>query len=221
MRVLVVEDQELIGKAIQKGLSEEGFAVDRVTTVADALHTALEHDYDVTVLDLMLPDGSGFDFLRTFRKENKKTPVLILTAKDSLKDKGQGFQLGADDYLTKPFQFEELLMRVRALVRRKYQHFDQTIEAGELALDLTARTALVRGQGLSLTTMEFSLLELFLLRRGHVLSRDQITEHLYSEESEQESNVIDVFINKLRRKLEAAGAGDLIETVRGAGYVIR
>jgi DNA-binding response OmpR family regulator len=221
VRILVVEDQELIGKALRKGLTEEGFAVDWVTSVADGLHLALEHDYDTAILDLMLPDGSGFDFLKGFRERNKATPVLILSAKDSLKDKGQGFSLGADDYLTKPFQFEEVLMRVRALIRRKYQHLGQVLDAGPVRLDLAARTATVGDQALALTAMEFSVLEVFLLRRGHVLSREQIAEHLYPEESEQGSNVIDVFINKLRRKLEAAGAGSPIETVRGSGYVVR
>jgi len=221
MRVLVVEDQSLIGKAIVKGLEEEGFAVDWVTNLGEGMHRAAEHDYDSVILDLILPDGSGSDLLTELRKKNSHTPVLILSARDSLEDKALAFSHGTDDYLTKPFEFEELLMRVKALTRRKHQHFGHSIEVGRLKLDLTARVASVDGKALPLTAKEFAVLELFLLRRTHVLSREQVCEHIYSAEVEQGSNVIDVFINKLRRKLEAAGVGELIETIRGAGYVIR
>jgi DNA-binding response OmpR family regulator len=221
MRVLLIEDQSLIGKAIKKGLSEESFAVDWVATLLDATHLACEFEYDTIVLDLMLPDGSGLDFLKQFRKQNHETPVLILTAKDTLQDKIAGFNLGSDDYLTKPFAFEELLSRVRALSRRRHRFHGNILEIGDLTLDTIARTATCKGAPLHLTTKELSVLELFLLRRSQVLSRSKIAEHIYAEDAEQESNVIDVFINKLRRKLESAGMGSLIETVRGEGYVIR
>jgi DNA-binding response OmpR family regulator len=221
MRILVVEDQALIGKALQKGLTEEAFAVDWATSLADGLHFALEIDYDVIILDLMLPDGSGFELLTQLRKKDQKTPVLILSAKDSLQVKSQGFALGTDDYLVKPFAFEELLARVRAMIRRKYQHLGLLLEIRGVRLDLSARTATAHGIPLGLTAKEFALLELFFLRRSHILSREKIIENLYSGDIEQESNVIDVFINKLRRKLEATGVGTLIETVRGEGYVVR
>jgi two-component system copper resistance phosphate regulon response regulator CusR len=221
MRILVVEDQTLIGKAIQRGLVEEAFAVDWATTMTDGLHLALEFDYDAIILDLMLPDGSGFELLTELRKKNFQTPVLILSARDSLEDKSRAFNLGTDDYLVKPFAFEELLGRIRALTRRKYGYLKQQIEIGGLTLDFTARTAQAGEIVLNLTSKEFALLELVVLRRTHILSREKIIEHLYSENADQESNVIDVFINKLRRKLEAAGIGSLIETVRGEGYVVR
>lgn len=221
MRILIVEDQALIGKALKKGLMEEAFAVDWVTSLVDGIHFTKEFEYDALILDLMLPDGSGLELLAELRKRDQRTPVLILTAKDTIQDKILGFKSGTDDYLVKPFAFEELLFRVRALTRRKYQFYGNILEAGSLQLDPVARKASSSGHSLLLTAKEFAVLELFLLRRSHILSRDMIAEHLYSEESEQGSNVIDVFINKLRRKLESAGNPDLIETVRGEGYVIR
>lgn len=221
MRVLVVEDQQLIGKTIQKGLTEEDFAVDWVTSVNESLYLIGEFEYDTLILDLMLPDGSGLELLRALRKKNLRTPVLILSAKDTLEDKTAGYMNGTDDYMTKPFSFEELLLRVRALIRRKYQVYSSTLEHGALKLDPVARIAKANGVPLGLTAKELSILELFLMRRSHILSRKKILEHIYSATEDQESNVIDVFINKLRRKLEAAGLGSLIETIRGEGYVIR
>lgn len=221
MRVLIVEDQALIGKALKKGLTEEAFAVDWVTTLEEGEHLATEFEYDTLILDLMLPDGSGLDLLSRLRKQGHRTPVLILTAKDTIQDKVQGFNLGTDDYVAKPFAFEEVLSRVRALTRRKYQFYGELLESGSLKLDPIGRTVTVSAQALSLTAKEFAVLELFLFRKSQILSRDKIAEHIYTEEVEQGSNVIDVFINKLRRKLEGAGIHDLIETVRGEGYVIR
>lgn len=221
MRVLVVEDQTLIGKALKKGLTEEAFAVDWVTTLAEGEHLADEFEYDTLILDLMLPDGSGLDLLSRLRKKGHRTPVLILSAKDSIQDKVQGFSLGTDDYLSKPFAFEEVLSRVRALTRRKYQFYGDILEIGPLKLDPVGRMASVSGQPLTLTAKEFAVLELFLFRKTQILSREKIAEHIYTEESEQGSNVIDVFINKLRRKLEGAGVEGLIQTVRGEGYVVR
>lgn len=221
MRILVVEDQQLIGKSLKKGLMEEAYAVDWVTTLAEGLHLAAEFEYDTLILDLMLPDGSGLDLLAYTRKKGQHTPVLILTAKDTIQDKVQGFSLGTDDYLAKPFAFEELLSRVRALIRRKYQFYGDVLEAGQIKLDPIARNVTCLGTPIILTAKEFAVLELFLFRKAHILSRDKIAEHIYSDETEQGSNVIDVFINKLRRKLESAGAGNLIETIRGEGYVIR
>jgi DNA-binding response OmpR family regulator len=221
MRILIVEDQPLIGKALKKGLSEEGFAADWVTSLEDGIHLSREFEYDTLILDLTLPDGSGLKLLDDIRKRNQRTPVLILTAKDTLQDKTLGFASGADDYLAKPFAFEELLSRVRALVRRKYQFYGDMLRAGSLELNSTARTVTNARVPLDLTAKEFALLEFFLLRRSHVLSRNKISEHLYSDDAEQGSNVIDVFINKLRRKLEMVGCEPLIETVRGEGYVIR
>jgi DNA-binding response OmpR family regulator len=221
MRILIVEDQGMIGRAIQKGLTEEGYVVDWANSVMEGLHLVSEFEFDALILDLMLPDGSGLDLLAFLRKADTRTPVLILSARDTLADKAEGFRAGTDDYLTKPFAFEELLARVRALTRRKYQFHGHHLEAGGLRLDVLARTAEVAGKPLALTAKELAVIEIFLHRRGHVLSREKISSHLYAETTEQGSNVIDVFVNKLRRKLESAGAGSLIETVRGEGYVIR
>ncbi len=221
MRVLIVEDQLLIGKAIRKGLREEGFIVDLATTVEEGTHLAREFEYDSLVLDLTLPDGSGLEVLKDIRQRNQRTPVLILTAKDTIEDKTQGYLHGTDDFLAKPFAFEELLLRIRALIRRKYQIYGTGLTAGPLSLDQIGRTASVNGVPLPLTSKEFAFLEFFLMKRGHVLSRQKICEHLYSGEEVQESNVVDVFINKLRRKLEAAGVSALIDTVRGEGYILR
>lgn len=221
MRILIVEDQALIGKALQKGLSEESFAVDWVTTLSEGEYLAREYEYDTLILDLMLPDGSGLELLSGLRKSGVQTPVLILTAKDTVEDKIKGFNLGTDDYVSKPFVFEEVLSRVRALTKRKYQFYGDVLEAGGLKLDPIGRTATAMGNELHLTAKEFAVLELFLYRKANILSRDKIAEHIYTDSSEQASNVIDVFINKLRRKLENAGVHGLIETVRGEGYVIR
>ncbi|MBC7658552.1 MAG: response regulator transcription factor [Chitinophagaceae bacterium] len=221
MRILIIEDQNLIGKALQKGLTEEGYAVDWVTNLVDGIHLSQEIEYDTLVLDLMLPDGSGLDLLKALRENNKQTPVIIVSAKDTLADKSLGFRLGTDDYLTKPFDFEELLLRIGALIRRKYQVYGHTLVLGDLKLDLTARVAKSKDDIILLTAKEFAVLELFMLKRAKILSRSKIAEHIYSEAAEQESNVIDVFINRLRRKLEKAGLPTLIETVRGEGYTIR
>lgn len=221
MRILIIEDQNLIGKALQKGLTEEGYAVDWVDNLVDGLHLSREVEYDTLVLDIMLPDGSGLDVLKALRTLSHQTPVIMLSAKDTIADKALAFRLGTDDYLTKPFVFEELLLRIGALIRRKYQVYGHILQIDTLQLDLTARIAKVNDEILKLTAKEFAVLELFLLKRAKVLSRQKIAEHIYSEAAQQESNVIDVFINRLRRKLELAGLSPLIETIRGEGYVIR
>jgi DNA-binding response OmpR family regulator len=221
VRILIIEDQNLIGKALQKGLIEEGYAVDWVDNLVDGLHLSSEIEYDTLVLDIMLPDGSGLDILKSLRTLSHQTPVIMLSAKDTIADKAQAFKLGTDDYLTKPFVFEELLLRIGALIRRKYQVYGHVIQIGALQLDMTARIAKSQDEVLKLTAKEFAVLELFILKRSKILSRQKIAEHIYSEASQQESNVIDVFINRLRRKLESSGLEPMIETVRGEGYVIR
>ncbi len=219
--MLIVEDHSQIALSIKKGLTEEGFDVDWASNLEEAYHLSSEYEYAVIILDLMLPDGLGFSFVKDLRQKNDSTPTLILTAKDSLVDKLEGFKSGTDDYLTKPFAFEELLFRIRALVRRKYKLANNVIEKGILNLNFEARIAKVGENILNLTSKEFSILELLLLKQGSILSRNKIISHLYSDEADQESNVVDVFINKLRRKIEAYGINDLIETVRGEGYIIR
>ncbi|RYZ80960.1 MAG: response regulator transcription factor, partial [Proteobacteria bacterium] len=191
MRILISEDQKLIGAALEKGLKEEGYAVDWMDNLTDGLHLAKEIEYDTVILDIMLPDGSGLDVLTNIRGLYIHTPVLVLSAKDALADKVAAFRLGTDDYMTKPFEFEELLLRVGALIRRKYQVYGHQIEYQNLKLDLSARVAKIDGEILKLTSKEYAVLELFLLKRTKILSRYKIAEHIYPESGDQGSNVID------------------------------
>lgn len=220
MRLLLAEDAVPLARSVAQGLTEEGFTVDVVHDGEDALHLASELPFDGLILDRMMPSLDGIAVLRALRQRGVKTPVLLLTALGEVHDRVTGLEAGADDYLVKPFAFEELLARVRALLRRGYGQPSKAVVIGPLALDLSARTATVDGASLELTSREFAILELFALKPGATWSRTQLAERLYSEEMERDSNVIDVFVARLRRKLEAAGlpASELIRTQRGAGY---
>ena len=220
MRLLLAEDTEALAKSVAQGLTEEGFTVDVVGDGEDALHLASEVAFDALVLDRMLPGREGLSVLRELRRRGVKTPVLLLTALGEVHDRVSGLDAGADDYLVKPFAFSELLARLRALLRRERGQSSNRVEVGPLVLDLSARTAAVRGKPLELTAREYAVLELFVLKPGAIWSRTQLVEHLYNEDAERDSNVIDVFVARLRKKLEAAGlpGGELIHTVRGAGY---
>ena len=220
MRLLVVEDVRPLAKTIVQGLTEEGFAVDLATDGLDALHMARELDYDVIVLDRMLPELDGLQVLERLRAEGKTTKVLLLTALGEVHDRVAGLDAGADDYLVKPFAFAELVARVRALARREYGRVSNALHVGPLALDLAARQATVRGQALELTAREYGLLELLVLQPGATLSRTAITQALYADDEDKDSNVIDVFVARLRRKLTGAGlrGGEVIRTLRGEGY---
>jgi DNA-binding response OmpR family regulator len=220
MRILVVEDARPLARAIAEGLSEEGFAVDLSHDGEEGLHLASEIAYDAVILDRMLPGLDGLTALRRLRALGRRTPVLLLTALGQVQDRVDGLDGGADDYLVKPFAFEELLARVRALVRRSRGQARNLVELGRLRLDLAARTAAVDGAPLELTAREHDLLALLALERGRTLSRAELAEKLYQEDRDPDSNVIDVFVARLRRKLDAAGldGAALILTVRGAGY---
>ncbi len=221
VRILIVEDEHRLGEHVAKGLREEGFAADLASTQARARELMIENPYDLVLLDLMLPDGNGLVLLRDWRREGHSTPVLALTARDLLAEKIAGLDAGADDYLTKPFAFEELLARIRALLRRRAIEPVSVLCLGDLSLDRTARRVERGGRELELTPKEFALLEHFLLHPGATLTRAEIAEHVWDERYEARSNVIDVMVARLRRKLEADGAGRILHAVPGMGYVLR
>ncbi len=220
MRLLLVEDARALARSIAQGLEEEGFAVDVSGDGEEGLHLASEIAYDAIVLDCMLPGLEGLAVLRELRRRGREAPVLLLTALGQVDDRVDGLDAGADDYLVKPFAFEELLARVRALVRRKHGQAQNVLQLGPLRLDLAARLATAGGAPLDLSAREFALLELLALEPGKTFSRTEIAARLYDEESDRDSNVIDVFVARLRRKLDTAGLGgaEVVVTMRGAGY---
>jgi two-component system OmpR family response regulator len=220
MRVLLVEDTVALARSLGQGLEEEGYSVDLAYNGEDGLHLASEINYDAIVLDRMLPRLDGLTVLRRLRAAGRRTPVLLLTALGEVDDRVGGLDAGADDYLVKPFAFAELLARLRALVRRDHGQASNRLELGRLVLDLGARSAQVDGRPLSLTARELSVLELLALNAGQTLTRTRIAERIYDEGSERDSNVIDVFIGRLRKKLEAVGlpGAELLKTQRGEGY---
>jgi len=220
MRVLVVEDYVPLRKSLVRGLRHAGFAVDATGDGEEGLWYARSNDYDAIVLDLMLPKLDGLTVLRRLRQAGGKAHVLILTARGEVDDRVKGLNLGADDYLVKPFAFDELLARVRALVRRGYAAKRPTIRVADLEVDTVARTASRGGKPLGLTAREYALLEFLALRAGQVVSRTDIWEHVYEFDASPDSNVVDVYIGYLRRKLERGGRPRLIHTRRGQGYVL-
>ena len=216
MRVLIVEDNQLLRDSLEQGLREAGFSVDSAADGRDGLWLAQSGEYDVIVLDLMLPEIEGLTLLTSLREQQIDTHVLILTAKDTVEDRITGLNTGADDYLVKPFSFHELLARIQALVRRSYQQKSPTIVLGDIEVDTTRKLVARRGEPVDLTPREYALLEYLAFRSGEVVSRTEIWEHLYEFESTTTSNVVDVFIKRLREKL----GPDLIHTRRGQGYVL-
>lgn len=221
MRVLLVEDHKPLLRALKRGLEEESFAVDTAEDGEEADFKARTLTYDVIVLDLMLPKVDGLTLLKNWRKDSINTHVLVLTAKDSTEDKVKGLDLGADDYLTKPFQLEELMARLRALVRRRHQIKDPILRIHDLEIDTSARTVKRGGQVIHLTPREFALLQFLAFHRGKVVTRTMIWEHLYDEYDENTSNVVDVYIRYLRTKVDNAFDKKLILTRWGEGYMLR
>jgi DNA-binding response OmpR family regulator len=220
MRVLVIEDFDLLRDSIAQGLREEGFAVDTASDGEEGLWHATSGGFDVVILDLMLPKVDGLSVLKQLRNRDTQTHVLVLTAKDTTEDKIRGLDLGADDYLVKPFRFEELLARVRALVRRKYEKKSPVIRVGDLEINTLSKSAWRAGETVALSAREYALLEYLAMRENHVVSRTEIWEHVYDFHSEADSNVVDVYVGHLRRKLEKPGLEKLIHTRRGMGYVL-
>jgi two-component system OmpR family response regulator len=221
MRLLVVEDDVKMAALVRRGLAEEGAAVDVARTGEDALWMAAATPYDALVLDVMLPGIDGIETCRRLRAEGVWAPVLLLTARDSVEDRVAGLDGGADDYLTKPFSFAELSARLRALARRGQRERPTVLEAGDLRLDPAAREAWRGTARIELSTKEFALLEAFMRRPGEVLSRLELLEHAWDFNYENRSNVIDVYVRYLRRKVDKPFGVDSIETVRGAGYRLR
>jgi two-component system copper resistance phosphate regulon response regulator CusR len=221
VRLLVVEDEHRLAHRLARGLREEGFAVDTAPTTAEARDRVIDTRYDLILLDVKLPDGSGLALLGEWRSEGFEAPVLLLTAKDLLEDKVKGLDAGADDYLTKPFSFEELLARIRALLRRRAVPPLDILEVGDLRLDRTGRRAERAGRAIELTAKEFALLELLALHAGQALTRSMIADHVWDAGYDAQSNVIDVIMGRLRRKVDAGGVERLIHTVAGVGYVLR
>lgn len=220
MRLLFIEDSPRLQSAVGRGLRKAGYAVDVVGDGQEGLWLAESNQYDTIILDLMLPRLDGLTLLRKLRQRQNATHVLILTARDTIENRVEGLQSGADDYLIKPFAFEELLARVQALCRRGYQQKDPRIKIGPLSIDSGARSVTCNGKDLTLTAREFMLLEYLALRRGEVVSRSEIETHIYNDSADLMSNSVDSAICILRRKLFAAGAGTPIQTRRGLGYVM-
>ncbi len=221
MRVLVVEDEPKMAGLIRRGLSEEGYSADIAATGDDALWMAAATEYDAIVLDVLLPGTNGFDVCRELRRSGMWSPILMLTARDSVEDRVSGLDAGADDYLTKPFSFAELLARLRALSRRPSVERPTVLEAGGLRLDPATQQAWRGDTELQLSTKEFRMLEAFMRRPGHVLSRLYLLEHCWDYGYENRSNVVDVYVRYLREKVDRPFGCKTIETVRGAGYRLR
>ena len=221
MKLLVVEDESKTGEYLRQGLTEAGFVVDLATNGIDGQHLAMNESYDLIILDVMLPDVDGWRILQTIRTAENAVPVLFLTAHDSVADRVKGLELGADDYLVKPFAFSELLARVRTLLRRgTVQLAMDRIQVADLVLDLVRRRASRAGRRISLTSKEFALLELLVRRRGEVLPRSLIASQVWDMNFDSDSNVIDVAIRRLRAKIDDDFEPKLIQTVRGMGYVL-
>jgi len=220
MRLLLIEDSPRLRAALENGLRKAGYAVDTAKDGRDGLWMALENEYDVIVLDVMLPGLDGLSVLRQLREQGKTTHVLILSAKDMVEDRVQGLRLGADDYLVKPFSFDELCARLEALVRRTYQAKNPVIRAGPLEVNTASRRVTWAGHEVKVTPREYSLLEVLVLRAGQVLSRRELWERLYEFDCEVSSNVVDVLIYSLRKKLDPDDPQRLIKTRRGQGYLI-
>lgn len=222
MRVLLIEDESTMAKIIEMMLKSEGHVTDVTDLGEDGLEIGKIYDYDIIILDLMLPDMDGYDVLKQLRASKIETPILILSGLSELDNKIKGLGFGADDYLTKPFDKRELMARVQAIIRRSKGHAQNTIEMGRMVVNLDSRTVEIDGKMVHLTGKEYGILELLALRKGSTLTKEAFLNHLYNGMDEPEIKIIDVFICKLRKKLEEASGGvNYIETVWGRGYVLR
>jgi DNA-binding response OmpR family regulator len=218
MRVLLVEDDPGLAAIIKTGFSEQGVQVVTVSNYAEGKMKATLGSFDVLVLDVMLPGGNGFDLCRELRAREIGTPILMLTARDTVDDRVAGLEVGADDYLTKPFAFRELLARVRALGRRRGAPLPETLRVADLEVDLEAQRVRRSGKSIELTAKEFALLEFFVLHKGQVVDRAAITAHVWDENHDPFTNVLEVLVRRLRRKIDDEFPTKLIQTVRGSGY---
>ncbi len=221
MRILVAEDERNLNRLISDKLKKEHYSVDSCFDGQEALDYFACAEYDAVVLDIMMPVMDGLEVLRRLRSKGDRTPVLLLTARDGVEDRVNGLDIGADDYMVKPFSFEELLARIRVMLRRGANQVGNTITAGPLTIDCAARTASRDGQAVSLSGKEFDILEYLMRNQGVVLSRDKIEQHIWNYDYEGGSNVVDVYIRYLRKKIDDGREQKLIHTIRGVGYVLR
>ncbi|MHB1688103.1 MAG: response regulator [Ignavibacteriaceae bacterium] len=221
MRILIIEDEKKVASFIKKGMEEEYFTADVAGDGKEGLKMATSEEYDAIIMDIMLPFIDGISLLKEIRKREIVTPVLMLTVKDSLKDKVEGLDAGADDYLTKPFAFEELVARVRALLRRHESSKTSKLRVGELVLDLQSHKVLRDNQEIILTPKEYAILEYLMRNSNKVISRTKLIEHVYEYHFDPETNIIDVYINKVRAKVDNNFDKPLIHTIRGIGYIIK
>ena len=221
MRVLLVEDNGPLQRIIEKRLSEEGYSTDSSCDGDEGAGFACAYDYDLAILDIMLPKVSGLEILKMIKKRNPLTPVLLLTAKDSVIDKVAGLDAGADDYLVKPFAFDELLARVRALMRRQTDVEGSSLSIADLTMDLLARKVQRGSKEITLTVKEFALLEYMLRNKQRILTRSQIADHVWNYSFDSGTNIVDVYIRYLRRKIDSDESQKLIHTIRGVGYILK
>lgn len=221
MRVLIVEDERSLRTIIEKRLKDEGYSVDACDNGEDGKYYIETGTYDTIILDVMLPKIDGFTLLKEMREKQNKVPVMLLTAKDSIEDRVKGLDFGADDYLIKPFSFDELLARLRVLTRRQYNNTTSVLKVADLSLDTVSRTVKRQEKTINLSTKEFAILEYFIQNKGTVLSRSLIENHIWNYDYEGSSNVIDVYIRYLRKKIDDGYSSKLIHTVRGYGYVLK
>ncbi|MGR9054082.1 MAG: response regulator transcription factor [Gammaproteobacteria bacterium] len=220
MRILVVEDEQALCEQIKQFLAAKGFAVDTAATGSDGYYIGQEYPIDAAVIDIGLPDFSGIELIKRLRKENVSFPILILTARSRWQEKVEGLEAGADDYVVKPFHYEELLARLNALIRRSGGRAHPVLTHGNIELDTLSQEVTVAGEKLELTAYEYKVLEYLMFRKGEVISKSVLTEHIYDEDFDRDSNVIEVFIGRLRKKLDPDGVTKPIETLRGRGYRI-
>jgi two-component system copper resistance phosphate regulon response regulator CusR len=221
MRILVVEDDAKVAGFIKKGLIEENYAVDTFCNGEDALFWATENEYDLIILDIMLPGKDGLSICRELRKKEIVTPIMMLTAKDTTADKIKGLDVGADDYLGKPFSFDEFLARIRALLRRSQEYKEPLLKVADLEMNPALRTVTRAGKAITLTGKEYALLEFFLRNKGRILSETRIVEHVWDMNYDPETNVVGVYIHHLRSKIDKGFEKKLIHTIRGTGYQIK
>ena len=221
MRILVVEDEKDLNNIITKHLKKNNFSVDSVFNGEEALEYLDYGTYDLIILDIMLPKVNGYEVIKKLRENKNEIAVLMLTARDSIEDKIKGLDLGADDYLIKPFDFGELLARIRALVRRKYGNTSNTMEIDDLCIDIAKKTVVRGGKNIELTGKEYEVLEYLIQNKGHVLIRDKIRDSVWDYGYEGESNIIDVLIKNIRKKIDIGNSKPLIHTKRGLGYVLK
>ncbi len=221
MRITLIEDEKQLATIIKKGLEEEGYSVDAAHDGEEGLYMVENYPSDVVILDIMLPLLDGISILSSMRKKGIKTPVLLLTARDTMTDKIKGLDSGADDYLTKPFEFGELLARIRALIRRKADIKDTVIRIGDLEINTANREIKRGGKTIQLSAKEYAMLQYMAYNKDKIVSRTDLIEHIYDENFDANSNVLDVYVNFLRNKIDKGFKKKLIHTVRGAGYILK